>query len=193
MSSNKLDSQLPYQEGDHYLVDPVSGCWIWQRFKLRGYARGTTRGYAHRQMWEAMHGPAPAGHDIHHVCRNTACVNPAHLEAVDLHIHRSEHQRERSPLSEEKVREIRERAYAGESLELLGAEFGTSDQLIGQIVLGKRWPDVGGPIGRPPARCGICGKPLTGRRNQKYCSHAHVQEAYVRRKRAERAEEAMAA
>jgi hypothetical protein len=38
--------------------------------------------YAHRDAYEAMHGPVPAGLEVDHLCRNARCINPAHLEAV---------------------------------------------------------------------------------------------------------------
>jgi hypothetical protein len=36
----------------------------------------------HRWAWEQAHGPIPSGKEIDHLCRNRACVNVAHLEAV---------------------------------------------------------------------------------------------------------------
>lgn len=64
-------------------------CWPWLGTKnAAGYGRysidGTSNriGYAHRVSYEEHVGPIPAGREIDHLCRQRACVNPAHLEAV---------------------------------------------------------------------------------------------------------------
>lgn len=37
---------------------------------------------AHRVMYELLCGPIPEGHVIDHLCRNTSCINPAHMEPL---------------------------------------------------------------------------------------------------------------
>lgn len=65
-----------------------NGCWLWTaaRQSSNGYGRfGISRGivrFAHRVVWEMERGPIPDGYEIDHLCRNTSCVNPDHLEPV---------------------------------------------------------------------------------------------------------------
>ena len=40
------------------------------------------RDYGHRNAWRAANGPIPEGMQIDHVCTNTWCVNPSHLDLV---------------------------------------------------------------------------------------------------------------
>lgn len=60
-------------------------CWEWRGASARGYGQFYVDGKvasAHRTSYEAFVGPIPDGFHIDHLCRNTRCVNPAHLEAV---------------------------------------------------------------------------------------------------------------
>lgn len=66
-------------------IDPESGCWEGGHRISLGYSTVKHLGQnclAHKLMWEMHHGPVPAGLELDHLCRNRACCNPAHLEAV---------------------------------------------------------------------------------------------------------------
>lgn len=70
-----------------YAPGQADACWVWQGKLDHGYGRFWLNGrndLAHRVAWEIANGPIPAGLQIDHVCRNRACVNPAHLEPVTL-------------------------------------------------------------------------------------------------------------
>ncbi|SRR6266702_4908771 len=67
-------------------VEKTETCWNWTAGLTNGYGR-FRRGpedvvYSHRQSYIWEHGRIPTGLVIDHLCRNTKCVNPAHLEAV---------------------------------------------------------------------------------------------------------------
>jgi hypothetical protein len=67
-------------------------CWIWQcSSSAAGYARtfvrfaGSRYTKGHRLAYAALVGPILRGLEIDHLCRQTMCVNPGHLEPVTPH------------------------------------------------------------------------------------------------------------
>jgi hypothetical protein len=68
-------------------------CWLWiggasksnggyyGRFKLPRQRKDIS---AHRWAWEEVNGPLTEGKTLDHLCRNTLCVNPDHLEPVTM-------------------------------------------------------------------------------------------------------------
>ena len=60
-------------------------CWIWIKSTDDcgyGMFSDLQTHRAHRWSYENLIGPIPAGLVLDHLCRNTRCVNPAHLEPV---------------------------------------------------------------------------------------------------------------
>lgn len=88
----------PYENGPSWqerfwrYVERGPGCWEWKASKDRkGYghfsARERGKGLtvvAHRISYELLVGPIPDGLTLDHLCQNTSCVNPAHLEPVTV-------------------------------------------------------------------------------------------------------------
>lgn len=75
------------------VVDPVTGCWIWQgptsgnKGRGKNYPRmslGSQTVAVHLVMWTNEHGYIPGKKQLDHKCRNRLCVNPdpEHTELV---------------------------------------------------------------------------------------------------------------
>jgi hypothetical protein len=68
------------------VVNKATGCWEKQgHVSNKGYGQvriGKKFFLMHRLAYEAVRGPIPVGTELDHLCRNTRCSNPFHLEAV---------------------------------------------------------------------------------------------------------------
>jgi len=67
-------------------VDKSGECWEWKaRPRYHSYAAFRAGGKpvgVHRFAFEEEYGPIPDGFQVDHLCSNTMCVRPSHLEAV---------------------------------------------------------------------------------------------------------------
>ena len=85
-----VDRRLPVRFWAKVFVWQHAGvqgeCWTWGGSRdPEGYGQSNRRSQvvkAHRRAWEALVGPIPDGLHLDHLCRNRACVRPAHLEPV---------------------------------------------------------------------------------------------------------------
>lgn len=103
MASDSWDSLHP-SERDAFRVDAESGCWVWQRkINKAGYPHA----HAHRRIYKKLVGPIPDGHQLHHVCENTACVNPQHLRPITLDDHLEIHHLEAYGRSRDQIEAVR--------------------------------------------------------------------------------------
>lgn len=68
-------------------VEKTPTCWIWKGTTTTwGYGQFAVTHFdkvsAHRMSYELLRGSIPERLELDHLCRNKACVNPTHLEAV---------------------------------------------------------------------------------------------------------------
>ncbi len=81
-----MQTQTPLERAlSRTTKDEHTGCWVWNHRNSYGYGRIQVDGkwwMAHRFVYEQIVGRVPEGLVLDHLCRNRACVNPEHLEAV---------------------------------------------------------------------------------------------------------------
>src|ERR1041384_578825 len=66
-------------------VEVTPDCWLWKGWTAKGYGMIKVAGRgvgAHRVSYELFVGPIPDGFEPDHLCKNTMCVRPDHLEPV---------------------------------------------------------------------------------------------------------------
>jgi len=87
MQINKYPRWTINKEGRFWAkIRKTDTCWIWLGYKTElGYGRywyGKKQVMVHRLAYELCVGNIPEGLELDHLCRNTSCVRPEHLEAV---------------------------------------------------------------------------------------------------------------
>lgn len=90
--AHRAENQVPLTERlwAKIAVAGPDDCWLWQNAATdngygvigRGGGRGAGNILAHVAVYLDKVGPIPDGWQVDHLCRQTLCCNPAHLEAV---------------------------------------------------------------------------------------------------------------
>lgn len=121
-----------------------SGCWTWTMARTgAGYGlmnRNNSLVYAHRFFYESIIGKIPHGMQIDHLCRNRACVNPAHMDLVTS----AENSRRglNTKLNKKDVQTIRELRGSGVKLREISKLFGIQLNHVHSICSKRYWKDV---------------------------------------------------
>lgn len=141
-------------------IGTESECWLWNGELTVGktvYGRasiGGERHQAHRVAWATANGSIPAGVVICHRCDNPLCCNPAHLFAGTLRDNMQDmlakgrgnkpfgERHGCSVLTEDRVKEIRQRCTDGEARKSVAASLGVSRSTIDLIMKRKIWRRV---------------------------------------------------
>ena len=140
-----IGQHVPYLPGHNqarrrwHIVE--SGCWLWDgSISATGYGvcKANRRGYmAHRWVYEMHRGPIPDGWSLDHLCRNTRCVNPEHLEPVS---HTENVRRgHATKLDINQVTRIRALLTSGMPHAIIAPLFNVTHHCIGDIARGKTW------------------------------------------------------
>jgi hypothetical protein len=132
------------------------GCWPWVGTRVgSGYGQLCFRQVqmvAHRVAWEVANGPIPDGLVVCHKCDNPPCCNQAHLflgtvaennadkATKGRALHGIEHFN--AKLTPEKVREVRRRWGAGESIRSIASSLGLNWNTVNSAARGVTWRHV---------------------------------------------------
>ncbi len=136
--------------------DDVNECWEWTGYKTpNGYGWcgfENKSEFTHRVAFRLWKGDIPPKMVVRHTCRNK-CVNPAHLE-IGTYSENNTKDRIRdgtdnqgsknsqSKLTDDNIREIRQRRLAGEKLLSIAEKFDVKENSISRICAGLTWKHV---------------------------------------------------
>lgn len=127
------------------LVDPKTGCWLWQRSTAHGYAvvTGSSGSRGHRIFYRAVFGDLPSSVHLDHLCRVRRCVNPYHLEPVsNAENNRRGARAKLTPALVDEIKEMVERVgYGGR--QAAAEKYGVDPAHVSRIVRGHRWGEIG--------------------------------------------------
>lgn len=172
-ASVKIDDEHFWSRVDHngpILRRSLGRCWMWlgeRHNRTIGYGRVQRRKkryLAHRWAWFLAHGKHARPCALHK-CDNTMCVRPSHLfegtkadnnfdkvakdrqargEVIGRRVQGELHSLSRA--TTRLVMQIRQQVANGRLQKDIAQEVGLSRQIISNIVCGRRWRHVAGPI-----------------------------------------------
>ncbi|MBV8885564.1 MAG: HNH endonuclease [Chroococcidiopsidaceae cyanobacterium CP_BM_RX_35] len=139
-------------------------CVLWKGSKLpTGYGffrRNGKRIYAHRDAYEKVFGKIPDGVFVCHKCDNPSCIKSEHLflgtpkensrDIVSKDRHSYGGRNGMARLAEQDIIEIRKLYAAGKNQQEIAKLFKASRCYISEVVHGKKWSHLGGPIVNEP-------------------------------------------
>jgi hypothetical protein len=121
-------------------------CWVWTACITNGYGRFSYKGYnclAHVVSWILSGKPEPLypEEQLDHLCRNSKCIRPSHLELVD---NRTNSQRSRkSTLNPRVVLRIRRLYASGRfTYRSLALHLGVGKGAVDYVLRGKTWENI---------------------------------------------------
>lgn len=145
-------------------VDSSGGpeaCWPWKdapdRWGYGCFRIGSRKTHAHRVAYALTFGPLPRTSDgkstlACHACDNPICCNPAHIfpgsnedNIADRHKKGRDSRGERHPrarVTDDSVRDIRQRHAAGATLMSIAVLYGVSHGTVSSIVARRTWKHV---------------------------------------------------
>jgi len=125
-----------------YIIKPDTNCWEWQGKSLNhGYPQlwhwdEKKIVIGSRYFYEIYKGKIPRGLVIDHLCKNTLCLNPDHLEAVTIkeNIRRGNG----TKLAYSEIDEIKDYYWAGFPESEIAEIYKINQSHVNRIVHGKR-------------------------------------------------------